>query len=446
MSRKQLRMAAFLGLGAALPILIYAYAEGPDAGYAGVPGELGTCTQCHVGGGSGSGSVTVAFANGLTYTPGATQHVVVTVADPVQRRWGFELTARPSSSTTTMAGSFTPGSDGFTQLVCSLPGFGNEQYGSSCPSSLPLAYIEHTALGTRNGTTGSATFQFDWTAPSTNVGNIVVYVAGNAANGNGADTGDHIYTNTYTLAPATASSPLPTVDSVVNGASFQTGITSGSWATIQGTNLAGTTGTWTSAEIVNGKLPTQLDNVSVTVDGQAAAVYYVSPTQINVQVPSDSNSGSVPVVVTNQGQASTAFTVNLLSETPAFFLWSNKYAVTTRQDFSLVGPTTLFPGSTTPAKPGDVVILWGTGFGATTPTLASGQLVPSTQLYSVTNPPTITVGGVQATVYGAALAPGFAGLYQIAIQIPATVASGDQPVIAQIGSVSSPSSVFVNIQ
>jgi uncharacterized protein (TIGR03437 family) len=154
----------------------------------------------------------------------------------------------------------------------------------------------------------------------------------------------------------------------------------------------------------------------------------------------------VPVVVTNQGQASAAFTVNLLSETPAFFLWSNKYAVTTRQDFSLVGPTTLFPGSTTPAKPGDVVILWGTGFGATTPTMPGGQLVPSTQLYSVTNPPTITVGGVQATVYGAALAPGFAGLYQIAIQIPATVAGGDQAVIAQVGSVSSPASVFVNIQ
>jgi hypothetical protein len=69
MTRKQLRIAAVLGLGAALPILIYAYAEGPDAGYAGVPGELGTCSQCHSGG-SGSGSVTVAFANGLTYTPG----------------------------------------------------------------------------------------------------------------------------------------------------------------------------------------------------------------------------------------------------------------------------------------------------------------------------------------------------------------------------------------
>jgi len=443
MTRKQTTIAVCLAIGA-LPAIIYAYAEGPDAGFAGVPGELGTCTQCHTGG-SGSGSVTVAFANGLTYTPGVAQHVVVTVADPVQSRWGFELTARPSSSSTTMAGTFTPGSDGYTQLVCSLPGFGNEQYGSTCPSSLPLAYIEHTELGTRNGATGSVTFQFDWTPPSSNVGNIVVYVAANAANGNGAPTGDHIYTNQYTLTPASATAQ-PAITAVVNGASFQTNITSGSWVTIQGANLAGTTGTWTSSEIVNGKLPTQVDNVSVTIDGLPAAVYYVSPTQINVQAPSDTNSGAVPVVVTYNGQTSAAFTVNLLQETPAFFLWSGKYAVATREDFSLVGPTTLFPGSTTPAKPGDVVILWGTGFGATTPAMPGGQLVPSTQLYSVTNPPSITVGGIQATVYGAALAPGFAGLYQIAIQIPATVGSGDQPVAAQVGSVSSPASVYVTVQ
>jgi len=444
MTQRQLRIAVCLGIGAALPVIIYAYAEGPDAGFAGVPGELGTCAQCHTGP-TGTGSVTVAFANGLTYTPGVTQHVVVTVADPVQRRWGFELTARLSSSTSTMAGSFTPGSDGFTQLVCSLPGFGTEQYGSSCPPALPLAYIEHTLLGTRNGTTGSAAFQFDWTPPATNVGNILVYVAGNAANGDGTDNGDHIYTNKYTLSPASATTQ-PDITAVVNGASFKTGITAGSWVTIQGTNLSGATGTWTGSEIVNGKLPTQVDNVSVTIDGLPAAVYYVSPTQLNVQAPSDSNTGPVPVVVTDNGQTSAAFTVNLLAETPACFLWANKYAVATRQDFSLVGPTTLFPGSTTPAKPGDVVILWGTGFGATTPAMSSGQLVPSTQLFSVTNPPSIIVGGVQATVYGAALAPGFAGLYQIAIQIPLTAGSGDQPIVAQVGSVSSSGNVYVTVQ
>ncbi len=444
MTRKQIIISVCLTIAATLPIVIYAYAEGPQAGLAGVPGEFGTCAQCHRGG-PGSGSVTVAFPNGLTYTPGVAQQLVVTVADPAQRRWGFELTARPSSSSSTMAGSFTPGSDGYTQLVCSSLDFFTEQQGSSCPTSLPLSYVEHTFAGTRDGTTGSASFQFTWTPPSTNAGNIVIYVSGNAANGDGGPGGDHIYTNQYTLTPASASNQ-PAVVSVVNGASFTTGITAGSWATITGTHLAGTTGTWSGSQIVNGKLPTMVDNVSVTIDGLSAAVYFVSPTQINVQVPTDPNTGPVPVVVTYNGQTSAAFTANLMPETPAFFLWSGKYAVATREDFSLVGPTTLFSGSTTPAKPGDVVILWGTGFGATTPALSSGQLVPSTQLYSVLNPPNITVGGIQATVYGAALAPGFAGLYQIAIQIPPAVGGGDQPVVAQTGSVSSATGVYVTVQ
>ena len=343
-----------------------------------------------------------------------------------------------------MAGTLIPGSDGYTQLACTSSAFQTERFGLTCPTSFPLAYLEHTSAGTRPGTTGSAQFQFDWTPPSTNAGNIIIYVAGNAANGDGSPSGDHIYTNKYTLTPAAAANQ-PTITAVVNGASFSTGITSGSWVSIQGSNLAGTSRTWTSSEIVNSKLPTQLDNVSATIDNLPAAVYYISPTQLNVQVPSDTNMGPVAVQVTYNGQTSKTFTVNLMPETPAFFLWSNKYTVATRQDYTLVGPASLFPGSSTPAKAGDVVILWGTGFGATTPATPIEQLVPSTQLYSVVSPPSITIGGQTATVYGAALAPGFAGLYQIAIQIP-PAASGDQPVIAQEGSASSPSGVFITIQ
>src|SRR5947208_6141090 len=81
-----------------VPLLIYAYEYGPDAGVAGVPGEAGTCNQsgCHTGNtvnGAG-GNVTVTFPNGLTYTPGVKQHLVVTITDSTAKRWGFELTAR----------------------------------------------------------------------------------------------------------------------------------------------------------------------------------------------------------------------------------------------------------------------------------------------------------------------------------------------------------------
>src|SRR5260370_27119585 len=79
----------------AIPALIYAYPQGPDAGYAGVPGES-ICSHCHTGN-FGSGSVTVNFPGGLTYTPGAKQHLVVTIADAIQRRWGSELTVLHAS-------------------------------------------------------------------------------------------------------------------------------------------------------------------------------------------------------------------------------------------------------------------------------------------------------------------------------------------------------------
>ena len=77
---------------------------------------------------------------------------------------------------------------------------------------------------------------------------------------------------------------------MVNGASFQPGIVPGSWATIQGFKLSAVTDTWANF-IVNGKLPTTVDGVSVTVGGQPAYVYYISPGQINFIVPEGGGPG-----------------------------------------------------------------------------------------------------------------------------------------------------------
>ena len=113
-------------------------------------------------------------------------------------------------------------------------------------------------------------YEFDWTPPATAVGNITIYVAGNAANASGNEQGDHIYTATYTLTPAAAGT-APSIDAggVVSGASFQPGIVPGSWLTIKGSNLSPVTDTWEKA-IVNGNLPTSLDGVSVSVGGKPA--------------------------------------------------------------------------------------------------------------------------------------------------------------------------------
>ncbi len=132
---------------------------------------------------------------------------------------------------------------------------------------------------------------------------------------------------------------------------------------------------------------------------------------------------------------------------PAFFSWPAKQVVATRQDFSFAVKDGTFPGVTTvAAKPGDVIILWGTGFGATSPAPPAGVQVPADQTYSTGTLPVVTINNIPATVYGAALAPGYAGLYQVAIQVPGTLADGDWPVTATAGGVSSPSGMVLSVK
>jgi uncharacterized protein (TIGR03437 family) len=136
----------------------------------------------------------------------------------------------------------------------------------------------------------------------------------------------------------------------------------------------------------------------------------------------------------------------LQAEQPAFFQWGD-YAVATRQDFSLAVKDGTFPGTTTvPAAPGDVIILWGTGFGPTSPAAPAGMETPATTAYNTATPVSLTIGGKPALVYGAALAPGYAGLYQVAIQVPAGLANGDYSVVATINGVLSPSTTMITVQ
>jgi uncharacterized protein (TIGR03437 family) len=250
------------------------------------------------------------------------------------------------------------------------------------------------------------------------------------------------------VSPGSVTPPaLPSISAngVVNGASFQPGVSPGSWATIQGSNLTSKTDTWNNF-IVNGKLPTTLDDVTVTIGGKPAYVYYISPNQINLLVP-DVGPGPLQITVTNSAGTSAAFTVQSSLFGPAFFTWPGNQAVATRQDFTLAAKAGTFPGATTvPAKPGDIIILWGTGFGPATPAAPAGVQVPSDKTYSTSTLPTVTIDNIPAKVFGAALAPGFAGLYQVAIEVPASLADGDWPVLAAIGGVESPTGVVLSVR
>jgi uncharacterized protein (TIGR03437 family) len=233
----------------------------------------------------------------------------------------------------------------------------------------------------------------------------------------------------------------PTVTAVVNGASFQPGIVSGSWATIVGTDLANTTRGWTASDFVNGALPPSLSDTGVVINGKQAFVSFVSPTQVNVLVPDDASLGNVTILVTTQFISSGVAFANKVAYAPALFTFTAKYpAAAHNADGSYCGPANLLPGvTTTPAYPGEVIQLFGTGFGPTNPLIPTGMLF--TKPEPVAQTVTATVGGVPANVAGYLIFP---GVYQLNLTVPA-LPDGDAAVSIMIGGVSSQSGLMLSI-
>lgn len=422
---------------------VYGASGGADVGYTGAPSEQ-NCAFCHSSS-AGFGNVQITFPNGQFYSPSAKQHLILTITDTPEQSWGFQLTVRNSANAS--VGNFTPGGEGFTRTLCADTVLKKQTLDIACTATYPLQYIQQTLSGTRKGQPRSAQFEFDWTAPSSDVGSVTFYVSAVAGDGTSSGNGNHVYNQQYALTVKVGGQPQLTKGGTVNAANFDTAVSPGSWITIQGTDLAKTTRAWGKDDFINNRAPTSLDGVSVTLDGKPAYVAYVSPTQLNIVAPANPSFGNVNVLVTNNGLLSNSSSVTVQPAAPALFAWSAKYAVATRPDFSLVAPPALFPGLTTkPAKPGDVIILWATGLGQTSPTPLPGLFTPSDQLYSVVILPTVSIGGISAEVIGAALAPTYSGLYQIAIKVPDGLADGDQPVKIQTGSAKSPAGLLLTIQ
>ena len=429
-----------------VPVLIYAYSEGPDPRKTGAPGD-GLCIECHAAAANtGTGKVEVAFPAGLTYTPGAKQRLTVTVTDSAARLWGFQLTARLATNETNgQAGAFES-VDASTRVICED---GRAKPGQGCPASAPLEFIEHTLSGN-----GSNTFAFNWTAPASDVGAVHFYVAGNAANGNGRnDAGDLIYTANYKVtAAATQPQPAMAQGGVVNAWNSQPVFSDSSWVTIYGSNFTTSQRTWRTDEIVGGKLPTELDGVKVSINNKPAFVYFISPNQLNVQAPSDGAAGPVQVQVTTPGGASEPVTVTKQALAPAFFTWAGsvvggeKYLGAVISDGTFAGKTGLLQPlgiHTRPVKPGEVVLMFGTGFGPTNPDIAAGQVV-ATPLRMTTGVK-ILLGDTEAEILDTGYLI-FSGEYQFNVKIPANLADGDYNVVAQMGSVRTQDNVSITVQ
>ena len=131
----------------------------------------------------------------------------------------------------------------------------------------------------------------------------------------------------------------PTISSdrgVVNAASFRAGIAPRSWVTITGADLSATTRAWSGNDIVDGNLPTSLDGVSVSINGQPGYVQYISPAQINVIAPEGVGTGDVEVRVTSNGQTSDPVVATVQTVSPAFFLFDGKSLAATHADNSVL--------------------------------------------------------------------------------------------------------------
>lgn len=224
----------------------------------------------------------------------------------------------------------------------------------------------------------------------------------------------------------------PTVERsrIVNAASFTEGLVPGSWATLFGTNFSVSTNTWEGLISSNGDFPTTVGNVRVTIDGQPAFISFVGPNQINLQVPSLSRLGPVPLVVSNAAGTSDQVIVNVTREDPALFLLTqspSRYPAAIRaSDGKFIGRPALFAGvETVPARPNDIVVMFGTGFGPTTPSVSAGKVFSGAA-------PLADAGRLQVRIGGVAVRPSFAGLssaglYQFNVTIP-ELSPGEQLV------------------
>lgn len=248
----------------------------------------------------------------------------------------------------------------------------------------------------------------------------------------------------YTPLPLAAGSG-PRVNAVVDGASFAGRISPGSWITLVGEQLSATTRVWGGSDFVNGRLPTTIDGVSVTVGGTPAWVYFVSPGQLNVLVPQGLRLGTQDVVVSVNGLRSTAFSVVVQQATPGLFRFDpvgRRYAAAVFASGEFAGPAGLFGAALTTraVRKGEVVQLFSTGLG----NVNTQDGIIGEAVVDMTARVRVTIGGIQARViFAGRTSP---GMYQINVEAPSNAATGENEVRVTIDGFTSPGGVFLVVQ
>jgi uncharacterized protein (TIGR03437 family) len=222
------------------------------------------------------------------------------------------------------------------------------------------------------------------------------------------------------------------------------------WIEIKGANLAppavGPAGmTWSGApEFASGKMPAQLNGVSVKVNGKAAYIYYISANQINALTPLNLEAGPAAVVVTNGTASTAALKVTAAATAPSFLHFgASQHIAAIHADGSLLGPASMsVPGYPfSPARPGETIVLYATGFGLQDVVLEEGSAKQFGELPSM---PLVRIGDTVAEVeFAGVVSP---GLYQINVVVPSTAANTENPVTAEYGGVATPAGSIIAVQ
>ncbi len=354
----------------------------------------------------------------------------------------------------THTGIFTPGQSGAAYTVtvgnasAAYPTSGQVTVTETVPTGMALVSMAGAGWTCPSG--GSTCARTDALNPGSSYPAVTVTVnlasdAPSQVTNQVTVSGGGSATATASDATAIAASSLrPTISGVANGASEGPLTAPNTWVEIKGTNLApaGDSRIWQSSDFVGGNMPVQLDGVSATFNGKPACVYYISPTQLNVLTAPDAMTGAVPVQVTNKGAVSAPFTAQAMAQSPSFFMFNGgPYVAATHGDGSLLGPASLFPGSSAPAKPGETIAVYANGFGPTSPAVVSGSPVQSGTLSPL---PAITIGGVAAAVqYAGLVAP---GEFQLNVTVPASLANGDQPIVATYNGLTTQAGTLIAVQ
>lgn len=251
-------------------------------------------------------------------------------------------------------------------------------------------------------------------------------------------------------APPLGPPTIRTTNTVVPAFMGNAGFSSNMYVEIYGTNFSNVSRVWAGSDFSGANAPTSLEGVSVRINGKLAYVYYVSPGQINVNVPEDTATGSVSIqVITSAG---TSNTINAqrsrlspaMLTTPAFNIGGKQFVAALTPNFaSFIGRPNMIAGvSFVTPRPGDTVSIYALGAGPTNPPTQAG--VTASQNAVLASPYQVKIGGVPATVSFAGLLAGTIGLYQLNVVIP-PVGAADQTIEFIVDGVSNNQSLYITV-